>query len=238
MPICTVNILFLEFSYYFPPHQISFLHHKGISSGSCMVCENWLHPETEHTHSSHQNVGSNLQLLPSRPTNPSCRYKSIQQLARRAASNRNHSEGKFDTPEANITEATVNYLWNPMYFLNVKFIALTTECESDILKLPTDCTSRTVLAFSEGYNYRCVCVRARARARVCVFSQFQKFRSSFNTNVYSCSHLVQFSLYVQLRLLFTPLHCNYIPYIFRSNYPSLGVQAGLTRQLVLSRVLF
>jgi hypothetical protein len=68
-----------------------------------------------------------------------------------------------------------------MYFLNVKFIALTTECESDILKLPTDYTSRTVLVFSAGYNYiyiyiyMCVCVCVC----VCVLQSIPKIPKLF-----------------------------------------------------------
>jgi hypothetical protein len=40
-----------------------------------------------------------------------------------------------------------------MYFLNVKFIALTMECESGILKLPTDYISWMVPVISAAYNY-------------------------------------------------------------------------------------
>jgi hypothetical protein len=81
-----------------------------------------------------------------------------------------------------------------MYFLNVKCISLTTECESDILKLPTDYISWTVLVISAGYNYIYMCVQS-----------IPELRNPFNINVCNCDDNIAFASHDSVSLSKTEL---------------------------------
>jgi hypothetical protein len=122
----------------------------------CVVCENWMYHVSE--------IGIKMREVVKRCSVPTPSTKMSDRILSCYFHDPLSSSPDVGPPTGIIRKESLTYLkqasrkqmltiWNPTYFLDVKFIALTTECESDILKLPTDSVSWTVLEISAGYNY-------------------------------------------------------------------------------------